>query len=64
MEFDGGYWRDEAEQLAALPDVPAEWISGVGQLKYTDALPGWTDAERRVFQGDANAFLSTWAAPG
>ena len=47
---------------ASLPDVPADWISGVGQLKYTGALPGWTDAEWRVFQGDANAFLSTWAA--
>ena len=62
MEFDGGLQREEAERLAALPDVPAEWIDGVARLQHMAASSGWTDLEWRQFQTDAMAFLTTWGA--
>ena len=62
MEVDGGLWRDEAERVAALPDVPQEWIEGVEALQQMPALPKWTDQEWRQLQTDATAFLATWGA--
>jgi hypothetical protein len=62
MEFDGDLSREEAERLAALSDVPDEWIAGVDQLQFMPAPVDWTGNEWCQLQDDATAFLVTRGA--